>query len=59
MDNAYCHDRCCETTSKESSNTEFSHKTIIGCYVLFVIALGALVMYGVSIGVYVDTASLI
>jgi len=58
MANTYCHDGYCEPTGKESPNTEISNKVIIGGYVLFVIALTVIVWYGVSIGIYVDPASL-
>jgi len=59
MANIHCDDGYCEPTGKESTNTEISNKVIIGGYILFVIALTAIVLYGVSIGIYVDPASLI
>jgi len=58
MANTYCHDGYCDPTSKESTNKEISNKFIIGGYILFVIALSAIVWYGVSIGIYIDPASL-
>jgi hypothetical protein len=56
--NTYCHDGYCEPAGKET-NTEISDKVIIGGCVLFMIALSAIVCYGVSIGIYIDPASLI
>jgi hypothetical protein len=58
MANTYCHDEYCEPTAKENTNMEISNKVIIGGYILFMIALSAIIWYGISIGVYVDPASL-
>ena len=57
MANTYCHDGYCEPAGKET-NTELSDKVVIGGYVLFVIALAALVLYEASLGIYIDPASL-
>ena len=58
MANTYCHEEYCETTEKESKNTEISDKVIIGGYALVMIALGAVILYGVSMGFYIDPAYL-
>jgi apolipoprotein N-acyltransferase len=58
MANAYCHDGYCEPTGKKSTNTEISNKALIGGYFLFMVALAALIWYGISIGVYIDPAAL-
>lgn len=58
MANAYCHNGYCEPTGKKSTNTEISDKVVIGGYILFVIALAALVLYEASLGIYIDPASL-
>ena len=54
MANTYCHDRCCESTCKESPNMGASDKIIIGFYVLIMIAFTAILWYEVSIGIYID-----
>ncbi|AIF51647.1 hypothetical protein [Pelosinus sp. UFO1] len=59
MANTYCHNGYCEPTGKESTNTEISDKVIIGGYILFLIALTAIVWYGSSIGIDLDPASLV
>ena len=56
MANTYCHDGYCEPIAKGSPNAEVSNKVIIGGYVLFTIALAALVWYEASIGIYIDTS---
>ncbi|AJQ29911.1 hypothetical protein [Pelosinus fermentans] len=58
MANTCCHDGYCETTRKEDPNESFDKKVIIGGYILFLLALTAIVLYGVSIGVYIDPATL-
>lgn len=58
MANTYCHDEYCEPTGSESTKKEISNKVIIGGYILFVIALGAIMWYEASIGIYIDPASL-
>ncbi|MBP2658899.1 MAG: hypothetical protein H6Q69_1931 [Firmicutes bacterium] len=57
MANSYCHDGYCETR-KEDPNESFDKKVVIGGYILFLIALTAIVLYGVSIGIYIDPAAL-
>ncbi|GMB00877.1 hypothetical protein [Pelosinus sp. IPA-1] len=58
MANTYCHNGYCDPTGKESNDTEISDKVVIGGYILFVIALAALVLYEASLGIYIDPASL-
>jgi hypothetical protein len=58
MSNTYCHNGYCEPTDKENINEETSNKIIIGGCILFMIAFTAIVWYGVSIGIYIDPASL-
>jgi hypothetical protein len=58
MANTYCHNGYCEPTGKESTNTEISKKVLFGGYVLFIIAVAAIVWYGTSMGIYIDPATL-
>jgi len=57
MVNTYCHNGYCEPI-EESSKMEFSDKVIIGGFILAMIVFSAILWYGVSIGIYVDPASL-
>jgi len=57
MANTYCHDGYCEPTDKKGNTTEISNKVIIGGYALVMIALAAVIWYGVSMGFYIDPAS--
>ncbi|SFL42012.1 hypothetical protein [Pelosinus propionicus] len=58
MANAYCHNRYCESTKKEELNESMNKKILIGGYLLFLVALTAIVLYGASIGVYIDPTTL-
>jgi hypothetical protein len=60
MTNAVCHDGYCESTlnREDSSKMAFGVKAmIIGGYVLLAVALGALLWYESSIGIYIDPAA--
>lgn len=61
MANAICNDEYCNPTLNREvdQTTIFGDKTlIIGGYALFAIALGALLWYEASIGIYIDSAML-
>jgi len=58
MESTYCQDGCCKQTIKEGPRREISNKVIISGYALYVVALGALIWYEASIGIFID-ASLI
>ena len=58
MANAICNDEYCESTlNRENDQTTiFGDKTLlIGGYALVAIALGALLWYESSIGIYIDS----
>jgi hypothetical protein len=57
MANTYCHKGYCEP-AEESSKMEISDKVIIGGFVLAMIVFTAILWYGVSMGIYIDPASL-
>lgn len=59
MANTYCHDEYCDPTHNGNPNAEISDTVRIIGYVLFMIALAAMVLYGASTGIYIDPASLI
>ncbi len=59
MANTVCHDGYCEPTLNKENNqtTIFGENTlVIGGYALFAIALGALLWYEASIGIYIDSS---
>lgn len=58
MANTYCQDGY-EPIGKESQNIESGDKIVIGGYILFIVVLAVVVLYEASIGIYVDSMSLI
>ncbi len=56
MANVICSDEYCESTLNKEANLDKA--IIIGGYVLFLVVLSALVLYGTSQGIYVDLTSL-
>ncbi|MBP2627994.1 MAG: hypothetical protein H6Q68_2705 [Firmicutes bacterium] len=59
MPNVYYHNGYCKSMCGGNPNTDISEKAAIGGYVLFVIALTAIVLHGVFTGIYIDPAFLI
>jgi hypothetical protein len=57
MANAYCHKGYSESV-EESIKTQSNDKLLIGGFVLAMIVFTAILWYGASIGIYVDSASL-
>ncbi len=58
MANAYCHNGCGEP-AQDNLKTRISDKIIIGSIVLLTpIVFGAIYWYGISVGIYVDPATL-
>ncbi len=57
MANTVCHDGYEPTLNKGNNQTTiFGENIFIVGYVLFGIAFGALLWYGASIGIYIDSA---
>lgn len=58
MENTYCQNGYYEPIHKESYKVTTSDKIIISGYIVLLIAITAVVLYQVSIGIYIDPESL-
>ena len=58
MANTYLDNGYCESACEKTHSVEVSDKVLIGAFVFIMVALSALILYGISMGFYIDPTSL-
>ncbi len=58
MANTICHEGYCESVRGEDTKMTFGNKVAIGSFILGVVAIIGLSLYGISLGYYPDPAVL-